>query len=86
MKIHLFHAIGKFTKYRLKGARHIEDLAVYMIHEEFSCGDSKVARNVLDLRISEGGSERSDSIFVLKSLLGVLGYEVSEIASAFCWL
>ncbi|KAI9362448.1 hypothetical protein DFJ73DRAFT_756739 [Zopfochytrium polystomum] len=43
LKIHLIHAIGKFTRYLHQyNTDFIQNLAVYMIHEEFSQGDTKL--------------------------------------------
>ncbi|KAJ3408961.1 hypothetical protein HDV05_004665, partial [Chytridiales sp. JEL 0842] len=85
MKIHLVQSIGKFTKHSLKAARYIEDLVVYMLHEEFASGDSKVSKNLFgDLKVvleSQTGPGNDGSVFVLKSLLGVLDYEMKHTES-----
>ncbi|KAJ3195565.1 hypothetical protein HK101_011785 [Irineochytrium annulatum] len=74
LKIYLLHAIGKFTRYVHKGSRFIEDLVVYMLHEEFAGGDTKMPiKGQL-----KTASEKSDPTFVIRALLGVLDNEMKH--------
>ncbi|KAJ3213593.1 hypothetical protein HDU67_002684 [Dinochytrium kinnereticum] len=85
LKIYLLHAIGKFTRYVHRSSRYMEDLVVYMLHEEFAVGDTKLA--------SKGGGggggnaskqqshqtvEKSESIYVIRALLAVLDNEMKH--------
>ncbi|KAI9003546.1 hypothetical protein BC832DRAFT_540384 [Gaertneriomyces semiglobifer] len=58
MKIHLLHAIGKYTRFVHAQSRMVEDLAVYCVWSEFQRGDTKdgggfVVRSLLGILNNE---------------------------------
>ncbi len=66
LKVSLFHSLGKFTTYLHDKSSDIQDMIVYLIHEEF-----KMMPSTKDLTV-EGGS----SIYILMAILGILDHNV----------
>ncbi|KAI8848054.1 hypothetical protein BC829DRAFT_433513 [Chytridium lagenaria] len=77
LKIHLFHAIGKFTRYVHRSSRFTEDLVVYMLHEEFAVGDTKLIVKSNSSK-QQQNAEKQESIYVIRALLGVLDNEMKH--------
>ncbi|RKO93893.1 hypothetical protein BDK51DRAFT_20030, partial [Blyttiomyces helicus] len=72
LKIYLFHAIGKFTSHAHKQSRVIEDLVLYMIHEELAQGDSKVIQSP---QAKLDTARKSMATHVVRAALGILNNE-----------
>ncbi|TPX62603.1 hypothetical protein PhCBS80983_g00408 [Powellomyces hirtus] len=87
LKIYLLHAIGKFTRSVQKQARFVEDLVMYVLHEEFEHGDtavsltsSKEAPN--PPKDKKGKSNKTNpAIHVVGALLGVLNNDMKRTDS-----
>lgn len=68
LKIYLIHAIGKFTRYLNQDSDYVQELLMYMIHEEFKHGDA---------RLENGGQKTmTGSLLTVRAILGVLVHEV----------
>ncbi|KND03878.1 uncharacterized protein SPPG_08927 [Spizellomyces punctatus DAOM BR117] len=76
LKIYLLHAIGKFTRFVHKQSRFAEDVVMYILHEEFDKGDSKVKQPVQKTGIKE--MDQDPSLHVVRALLGVLNNEMKR--------
>ncbi|KAJ3042819.1 hypothetical protein HDV00_006640 [Rhizophlyctis rosea] len=87
LKLHLFHAIGKYTRFIHKRSRFIEDLVVYMIHEEFEMvkekekeRGKKEKRGRKDKEAAAAAVEvvSGEAMHVVQVLLGVLNNEMKR--------
>jgi hypothetical protein len=74
MKIYLFHTLGKFTRVQHKDSMKMEDLLIYLIHEEFNCGDTKLSING---KTENEPTAKPGPEFVVRTLLNILDNEVS---------
>ncbi|KAJ3148956.1 hypothetical protein HDU86_007314 [Geranomyces michiganensis] len=81
LKIYLLHAIGKFTRSAQKQARFVEDLVVYIMHEEFDRGDTSIPLKDPNYppKDKKGKSSKTNpAIHVVGALLGVLNNEMKR--------
>ena len=78
MKICLFYTLGKFTRVHHKDSMKMEDLLVYLIHEEFLCGDTKFS---FELKNDLEKTDKPGPEFVIRTLLNILDNEVGKFAS-----
>ncbi|KAJ3299223.1 hypothetical protein HK104_009688 [Borealophlyctis nickersoniae] len=76
LKIHLIHAIGKYTRFVHKQSRFVEDVVLYMIHEEFLQGDTKV--RILKGKGPVEPGKKEPATHVVRALLGVLNNEMKR--------
>ncbi|KAJ3175403.1 hypothetical protein HDU87_006223 [Geranomyces variabilis] len=81
LKIYLLHAIGKFTRSVQKQARLVEDLVVYIMHEEFDRGDTSIPVKDLNQppKDKKGKPPKANpAIHVVGALLGILNNEMKR--------
>ncbi|KAI9106297.1 hypothetical protein DFS34DRAFT_58191 [Phlyctochytrium arcticum] len=87
-KIYLLHAIGKFTRFMHKQSRLVEDLVMYILHEEFDKGDTNVkisnslaAGKLQNQSTAEHVEDQGPALHVVRALLGVLNNEMKRTDS-----
>jgi hypothetical protein len=66
LRVSLFHSLGKFTTYLHGKSSDMQDMILYLIHEEFSMMPDTKDVNV----------EGNPSIYILKAILGILDHNV----------
>ncbi|KAI8820517.1 uncharacterized protein EV422DRAFT_73879 [Fimicolochytrium jonesii] len=90
LKIYLLNAIGKFTQCAHKQSRIVEDLLVYMLHEEFERGESATDLRKLDPQSTAAQSTTTASsrkaksfpaLHVVRALLSTLNNEMKRTDS-----
>ncbi|KAL2918327.1 hypothetical protein HK105_202254 [Polyrhizophydium stewartii] len=77
IKVHLFHAIGKFTRVSQKKSHFIEDLVMYMIYHELS-----LTERMMVMREKTSLESSDPELFVVMATLSVLNNEVCDFALA----